>query len=205
MTTLLLLLLVLVVVPPPAAAQSGAVTVDGCACVGDCKRTLDGFLYSWCYTSGVDPPPGVYCGRFSPSRRAWWAECEVNVTGADGGSVAPHLTTFPAMATTMTVATVATCGVLYCAAGCAASLLISPRRTLLWLPWLAMTLGVCQGLSVGAPFAVIVAFLYLSLPYAIGFDVAVSLGTAVAVLVAYWGLGRHYKPVEPPHASEYAE
>ena len=176
-------------------------TTDGCPCYGDCARTIDGFFTPWCYTSPTDPPSdGTYCGKFSSTRRAYWAECIVNVTG-----VSEHyfLTTFNDMTTVMLVSSTALCGALYCIAGCIASLLTSPQRTVLWLPLASMMLGACQGFFIGAPFAVILSFLYLSIPYAIDFQVAVSLGLAVAVMVVYLGMGRHHKPFEAPHASEY--
>jgi hypothetical protein len=182
-----------------AAPASADVTTDGCECLGECKRTLDGFLVAWCYTSVVDPPPGNYCGKFSASRNAYWAECVVNVTSTNSGH---YLTTFNEMVQVMAVSTTALCGILFGVAGCIASVLTSPRKTALWLPVVSAALGAFQGFFVGAPFAVFVAFLYLSIPYAIDFAVALNLGVAVALLVVYMGLGRHHRPFDAPHPAE---
>lgn len=179
-----------------------SLTVDGCECLGDCARTIDGFLTPWCYTSSTDPPPGQYCGKYSQSRRAYWAECVPNVN-ISGTTQTRYVTTFSEMSSVMTISSTAICGALYGIAGCVASMLTSPKRTLYWLPFASLLLGACQGFFVGAPFAVILSFLYLSIPYAIDWDVAVALGTALAVLVVYASLGRHQKPFEPPHASEF--
>ena len=185
-------------------SSGGAVTVEGCPCLSDCARTIDGFLTAWCYTTLADPPAldtgESYCGKWSSSRRAYWSECIVNVTGANEHY---FLTTFQDMATVMAVSSTAICATLYCLAGCIASFLTSPQKTVYWLPLASAFLGGCQGFFIGAPFAVILSFLYLSIPYAIDFEVTVSLGIAVAVLVVYLGMGRHHKPHEAPHASEF--
>ena len=189
-----------------AAAAGGALTLDGCPCVGECARTIDGFLVAWCYTSPPSPPltvPPAFCGKYSASRRAYWAECVVNVTGAGLGGAAHPVTTFHEMASIMTLSAVALCGALMGAAGVVAAALTSPRRALLWLPCASLVLGGCQGFCVGAPLAVVLAFLYLSIPYAIDYEVAVGLGVVVGLLVVYGSLGRHGRAYAAPHACEF--
>jgi hypothetical protein len=188
-----------------AAAAAGARTLDGCPCVGECARTIDGFLTPWCYTSPSppEPPPQAYCGKYSSTRRAYWAECAANVTGS-GGFVASHpVTTFSELAGVMATSAVALCAALMGAAGVVAAALTSPRRALPWLPCAALALGGCQGVCVGGPIAAILAFLYLSIPYAIDYEVAVGLGVVVGLLAVYASLGRHARAHAAPHACEY--
>jgi hypothetical protein len=66
-------------------------------------------------------------------------------------------------------------------------------------------IGGCHTLFVSAIFATIVAFLYLSIPFAIELTVAVSLGIGLSVLLLYISLGRQFVKLRPPHPSEFAE
>ncbi len=138
----------------------------------------------------------------------------MNATGYTQAVV--QLINFRGMWGYMTTSTVASLALLYGAMGCAASLRTSPRSTLAWLPGLAALLGACQGLAVGSVFAMLVSFVYLSIPYAIDVRVAVSLGLGLAVVLAYAALGRHHNATGikaragevgngPPHAADYGD
>lgn len=183
----------------------------GCVCLGNCDRTIDSPFTPWCYTSDhgitVMPDNGQqFCGRYSLARQAFWDECSINVTTGGGGDTGSlHLSTFQDMWSYMTIAATAATAAGYCIMGCIASVVTSPRRTLWWLPISAATLGGCHGFLIGSIFAAIVSFMYLSMPYAINVNVAVSLGMGVAVMLTYGGLGRYSRKAAAPHASEYEE
>lgn len=187
----------------PRAEAAGEATARGCTCYNDCERTLDSLTQPWCDTTPVSPPAGYpTCGKYSPSRDVWWDECTVNVTSS-GQQV--YLTTFDQIWTTITVSATATCASAYLVAGCAASLLTSPKRTIAWLPVTSALLGGCHGFLVGAMFGVVAAFMYLALPYAIDWAVAILLGVGLALLVTYSALGRSFRPFATPHAAEFCE
>ena len=63
----------------------------------------------------------------------------------------------------------------------------------------------CQALFVAAVFAACIAFLYLSMPYALELPVAVALGVACALMLLYASLGRQYARARPLHPSEFTE
>lgn len=184
-------------------------TVEGCPCQSACSRTLDYPDVPWCYTSPVptdltDNASLANCGRYySQKKHAYWDACVVNTTNV--GQHTQTLDTLSGMWATMTVATTASCAAAYCIAGCIASGLISTKRTLLWLPGTALVLGACHGFGIGAVFAVIVSFMFLSIPYAVDFTTIVALGCGLAVLIVYSGLGRHYDRFVAPHTAEYTD
>ena len=178
------------------------ITTSGCPCVTPCSRTLDSLAQQWCQTS-ISPVPEAYpgCGlAFSPRLEAFWDYCQLNVTTTQ---TAGALTTFYDIWSVMTIATVAMTSGVYAVAGCVATLLTSPQRTFYWLPCVSATVGACHGTFVGGITAAIVAFLYLSIPYALDVSVAISFGVAVAVFVTYGALGRQRPPAVAMHASEY--
>lgn len=171
--------------------------------MGECSRSLDSLTQTWCYTSATDPPSDfVGCGLWSESRRAYWDDCTVNVT-----TFTPHvyLSTFRDVWYVITVSCTGACAVAYFIAGAAASCLTSPRKTMWWLPAGASCLGAVTGFLVGAIFAALVAFMYMSLPYAIDISVAISLGIGLAALLTFSGLGRQVQPTVAPDGSAYAE
>lgn len=185
-------------------ADNSAVTTSGCPCVGDCLRTLDSLAQPWCTTSQERIPVGTPgCGpQFSPTLQAYWDYCEPNVTSTQT-SVA--LTTFSGMWTVMTISTVIAMSVVYAFAGCMATLLTSPQRTVYWLPCCSALVGACHGVLVGGVTSAILAYMYLSIPYALDSSVAISLGLAVSAFLIYAALGRQPRPPRPLHASEYTE
>jgi hypothetical protein len=171
----------------------------------------------------INPDTGLpYCGRFSVSRLRYWDECTlVNTTGS---TPVITLTTFESMWTYMTISTVGFTVLVYGTLGCAAAALTSARRStaFLWLPAAAACVGGCQAFVVGAIFASIVSFMYLSMPYAIDDRVAVSMGLGLGLILVYASLGRGQAGPKvrggggdttgargalagPPHASEYLE
>ena len=198
--------------PSPLASPAADVplTFLGCPCVSACGLGWGGtewsnlHLRAWCYTSlpnEVPPANTTLCMvSFDAASHRYWDFCVVTVV--PGGPPRTQLHTFTDLVTAMVVSSVVTCSALYCVGGCIASALTSPRRTALWLPLAAMLAGACQGVCVGAPFAVILSFLFLSIPYAVDVEVAVAIGCAIALLVGYWGVGRHYKRADAPHPAE---
>ena len=105
----------------------------------------------------------------------------------------------------ITASTVAATSGVYAVAGCAATLLTSPQRTFYWLPCISALFGACHGVIVGDITAAVLAFLYLSIPYALDVSVAISLGLAVALFLTYSALGRQRQPPFSMHASEYSD
>jgi len=192
----------------PVALAGDSYTLHGCLCYGACERTIDSPFVPWCATTasvdeGAAGNVTAACAfaTYSPSRHAYWEACVQNVTGVAAAATAP-LTTFEAMWTTMTGAAVAGTALAYALMGCAASLLTSPRRTLWWLPEAAALFGAAQGLVVGGAFSAVLAFLYLSFPTAIDRSVALALGVAMALLLAYGALGRTFSKPPPAHGSD---
>jgi hypothetical protein len=184
-------------------------SITGCLCIGTCERTIDSPFRPWCYTSqrGIVitiEDAATYCGRYSLARQAFWDECMINTTTIEVSDTI-YLGTFDRMWSYITIAATAATAASYCIMGCAAAIATSPRRTLWWLPCASVIFGGCHGFIVGAGFAAIVSFMYLSLPYEISVSVAVSLGIGVAALLTYGGLGRYRPLIKAPHASEYDE
>jgi hypothetical protein len=178
-------------------------SLSGCLCIGPCQRTADQFLTAWCLTSQENPPQGgTVCGRYSLSRQAYWDDCISNTT-SDG--TLRYLDNFNDMWWHIAVTTTGVTGGSFLLCGIVASVLTSPRRTLFWLPAAATGLGVLYGFTGGAVFAVIIAFYYLVLPYAIDVSVAISLGFAFGLMLVYSSLGRQYKAYTAPHASEFGD
>ncbi|RYG56783.1 hypothetical protein EON66_02045, partial [archaeon] len=115
----------------------GETTYTGCTCVTDCGRSLDSISSPWCLTSPVDPPLSyVGCGKYSPSRRAFWDLCDL----ANTGTKIVLLSTFDSMWSVMTVAIIGTGTTLFFVAGMVASFTFQRRRALLWLPCMS---GLC--------------------------------------------------------------
>lgn len=223
-----LLLLLLAQCVRQADGNEG-IGISGCPCVGSCERTVDSPFNPWCYTSerGVEGPqsnnnnnnnadtntsqlspspspsaPPRYCGWYSIRRSAYWSPCNI-VNATSGQTPSVELETFSEIWVYITISCVSLTATAYVLFGCAAGLRTSPRTTLWWLPWTAGFVGICNGLIVAAPFAAIVSFLYLSIPYAIDSRVAVSMGLGLAILLVYSGFGRQHRKVTPLHASEY--
>lgn len=188
---------------------SFGIGVSGCKCMGSCERTVDSPFRPWCYTSdrGIPAPITdssssssstrtnttlVYCGRYSVSRQAYWDECIiVNSTGTIDQVV--QLQTFEEMWSYMTISVVGSMALMYTCIGCVSLCWVTPGSGLaVLLPLSAGLFGACQGFFIGAMFAAIVAFIYLSIPYAIDARVAISLGIGLSILLAYTSLGRHY-------------
>lgn len=179
-------------------------TKGGCECVGACERTIDSPFITWCTTSpSVPESQNSTCltASYSRSRGAYWEVCVQNTTGIQVGERV-YLTTFKGMWGYMTVSAVGASAVAYCLMGCAASVLTSPKRTLLWLPLLAGFIGAGQGLLLGATLSACLSFLYLTLPYAIPVEVGVALGLAVALIASYSALGRTHGKRTFVHGSE---
>ena len=180
------------------------ITTSGCPCVTPCTRTIDSLAQPWCQTSASPVAASALgCGpSYSPTLQAYWDYCQLNITSTPSDVV---LTTFPEMWSAMTISTVAAMSGVYAVAGCTATMLTSPQRTIYWLPCFSAMIGAFHGIFVGGISAMILAFLYLSIPYALDSSVAVSLGLAVAVFVTYSALGRHRRPALAMHASEYGD
>ena len=207
MSRITLLLLLISLLGALVASQPISYAVDGCPCMGRCSRTVDNPYYAWCITSPepIDNTPNntlLYCGQYDDSRRAYTDACIVNTTGA---ATANTISDFNGLWTTMTISTTLACAAAYGIAGCIASALISAKKTMWWLPAAAVGLGACQGFCIGAVFAVIASFLFLSIPYAMEWSTVVALGIGLAVLIVYGALGRHYDKIVVPHVSEYAD
>jgi hypothetical protein len=185
-----LILLLLGVVFTRVADANAVTSNTGCECYGACSRSIDSLTQPWCYTSIIDPPSTtVGCGKYSFVRHAWWDECTVNVTDVTPRIV---LETFDGMWMVITVSATGSMMIFYFLVGCVASYLTSFRRTVLWLPVTAACLGGCEGFLAGAVFAALVAFMYLSIPYAIDLSVSISLGVGLAVILTYASLGRQH-------------
>jgi hypothetical protein len=60
----------------------------------------------------------------------------------------------------------------------------------LWLPLLLLVTGFAVGLVQGSLSAVLIAGIYVSVPYSIGIDVAAGLGVGQALVIIYLHLGR---------------
>ena len=190
----------------PAIGRADS-AVDGCPCLGACARTIDIPTSPWCFTSPVptDDTPNntaLYCGSYDPDRVAYRDYCVVNTTGA---ATVRTIDNLPELWATMTVSTTLAVAAAYGIAACAASILISTKRTIWWLPISAIGMGAAQGFSVGAVFAVIVSFLFMAIPYAVEWSTVVALGIGLACLIVYSGMGRHYSVVVAPAAAEYAD
>jgi hypothetical protein len=154
--------LVLVIVLTSAAGQAGT-TSTGCICFGPCARTIDTLTDPWCTTSespvNSDTPR---CGDslYSISRHAWWDYCTVNVTSS---SPDESLTTLTSAWTVMTTSTTAALAAVYLVAGCTASVLTSPQRTIYWLPCAAALIGALHGCIVGGISSLFIAFIFFSM------------------------------------------
>jgi hypothetical protein len=183
------------------ARATSSVTVTGaCACLSTCERTLDSPFVPWCVTSyaaSLNATDAGACGSFySSSRAGFWAPCTVNVTGQAAGvgasSAFQPLTTFGGMFVYITAAAAGGCAAAYGAVGLMAALRGSaaPLRALLWMPATAAAAGALHGVFVGAPAAALLAFLYLSLPYAIDAAVAVALGLTLAAFAVFAAASR---------------
>ena len=190
----------------PAAAQAPAPAQgrsnSGCTCLGDCGYSV-GSLSAWCAVNASAAAPCGYEVTGPPAY--WWDYCTPNVTAAAASS--PLLADFSSIWTAVAVPAVALATAAAAGAGCAAAANAAPPRgALLWLlPAAAALVGGCQALFVAAVFAACIAFLYLSMPYALELSVAVSLGVALAAVLIYASLGRQYAERRPPHPSEFAE
>ena len=85
------------------------------------------------------------------------------------------------------VTCVGTVAAVYGAAGALAARGSStPLKVILWAPAAGAVLGALHGLVVGAPFAALLAFFYMALPYAIDVSVAISLGLALAGIAVFF-------------------
>jgi hypothetical protein len=213
-----LAMLVSLLVAPGGDAYTQGETKLGCPCKGSCERTVDSPFQPWCYTSDrpapaptvpVAGPGGVVpssephpCGKYSVTREAYWAPC-TTVVQAETGPVSLQLTTFTSMWTYMKISTVAATTAAHFVLGCAAAAVTG--KSLLWLPSFTAFLGFCHAFFVGSVFSAAIAFLYLSVPYAVDVRVAVAMGCGLAVLLTYSALGRHHKGAPPPHASELGD
>jgi len=209
-------------------SYSFGIGVSGCDCIGSCERTVDSPFRPWCYTSerGLPAPSTsnliniteIYCGRYSVSRLAYWDECIIiNTTGTSNQVV--QLQTFEEMWSYMTISIIGSMTFIYSFSSCLTLWYITPGSAIaIFLPLSVGLLGACQGFFIGAMFAAIVAFIYLSIPYAIDARVAISMGIGLSVLLSYTSLGRQYIggglrtkrgnnsiTGGPPHASEYID
>lgn len=181
-------------------------TIGGCECFGLCERTIDSPFVAWCSTTppiAEQPAANLTCptAAYSRLRGAYWEPCVQNITGYLPGERI-YLTTFRSMWSYMLVSAVATSTIAYCLMGCSASILTSPKRTLLWLPAVSGLMGAGQGFLIGAPAAACLSFIYLTMPYAIERWVAVALGVGLAILASYTALGRTHGRKNRVHASE---
>lgn len=181
------------------------VTLDGCPCLTSCQKTFDSLGSPWCYTSDrvelTNKTMG--CGSYSVARQRFWGECTTVVNSTAAGEVAA-LTTFSGVWITVTAATTAATAAAYMLAGCL-SIVFVRKRSMLWFPVVSTLMGGCHGFCFGACFAVAIAFMYLSIPYALDLYTAVALGIGMSVLLLYGSLGRQFVPGVSPHVSEYAD
>ena len=94
--------------------------------------------------------------------------------------------------TFITTFTVLGCAVAYFVAGLVACRVVRQRRNAqyLWLPLVTSLAGGVIGFTNGCITAVLIAGLYVSIPYAISSDVAAALGLAQSALIIYFHLGR---------------
>eukprot|EP00474_Spongospora_subterranea_P008345 CRZ08803.1 hypothetical protein [Spongospora subterranea] len=101
------------------------------------------------------------------------------------------LDTFPELWTHITLWTVAGVGTVYLCAGIWACCVISKPLTLyLWVPLLSAFIGALLGFASGGLSALLIAAIYVSIPYSIGIDVAAGLGIGQAAVITYFHLGR---------------
>lgn len=185
------------------ADSQGEKTVTGCICVDRCARTIEYIQSPWCNTSPVNPPANYTgCGKWSASRSRFWDECVPNITTTDDAVL---LKTFPAVWTTITVSACGTSLAGFFLMGCIASLCMPTKMTFFWLPLTTALIGTCHTFIVAAIFSTIIAFLYLSMPYALTAYVGASIGFTLSALLMYNSLGRQHTPMRPPHPSEFTE
>ena len=89
----------------------------------------------------------------------------------------------------ITLYTVAGCAAVYFGAGVRACRVLEYRRsrwsTYIWVPLATASLGAVLGFISGALSALVLSALYVSIPYAIGTDVAAGLGIGQAAIVTY--------------------
>jgi Putative transmembrane protein 170 len=177
----------------------------GCLCLSTCERSLASLTLPACETSPKNPPANAtsYCGYYSSVLSVYIDTCIPNVTSSNPQVF--FLDSFNQIWTYTTVSVTAGCAAVYAVAGCIASCLTSPKRTFLWLPGTALLFGACQGFVVGSIFAIVMSFMYLSMPYAIESRVAIALGLGLALLLVYSALGRQYQRFSAPHASEFGD
>jgi hypothetical protein len=68
----------------------------------------------------------------------------------------------------------------------------------LWVPIVACILGAIIGVFSGGIAALVLAAIYVSVPYSLGADTAFGLGTGLALLITYFQIGRadfsHHSP-----------
>lgn len=202
-------------------------TFASCPCLDYCSRTLDFPFTPVCSTFfGATPPTNqTLCssyGFFSPIRNSWLDYCTVlsvsSTAGYGQGGVLPALLTdFPSMWLLMFFSTVVGVVGVYVLVGSYFVCRLAGRGKLsragvlsvaLRAPPALLTLGLagfCHAMAPGALFAATVALMYLSIPYAIGSDVAIVLGFTMAAVVLFFAFNRDQPRHKPLHASEYAE
>jgi hypothetical protein len=184
--------LLLLVRPAAAASIVTEFSTGGCLCLTTCERTIDSPIDPWCITSYNS---SATCGSFSASRGAFWQTCTVGArTETTASSANPlffPLKTFRAVFVYVMVTCVGTVAAVYGAAGALAARGSStPLKVLLWAPAAGAVLGALHGLVVGAPFAALLAFFYMALPYAIDVSVAISLGLALAGIAVFFACSK---------------
>jgi hypothetical protein len=186
------------------ASAQGGVSNQGCTCVSACGYS-PATLAPWCQTSTSPPAANATCGFFSSPDDYFWDYCTQNTTSS--AQSAALLRDFSSMWTAVAVPAVAVATVAAAAAGCAAvAHAAPPRAALLWaLPAAAALIGGCHALFVAAAVAAILAFFYLSMPYALELSVAVALGVALGLLLVYASLGRQHAEKHTRHPSEFSE
>lgn len=191
-------------------------TESGCTCLSDCSRTIDSPFVKRCTTSDSPPSSSVNrtCGVFSVLRNAYWDACNStsgNTTAASSSLDAP-LITFWGMWLTMCACAAGIVAGVYALVGLA--LVVQLARTYYYtaqdlhpsapiknqlmaglvrspLLWLGFVLaGGAHGLLPGASLAAVVAYMYLSMPYAINYSVAIVLGATVAAVALFFAWNR---------------
>jgi hypothetical protein len=187
------------------------ISEKGCYCTSGCFDTV-GSTQQWCFTSeqGVDPPPAnniivllptsgassvsgkeAPCGFYSSTRRAYWDFACRNATESQA-----QLDTAVGLWSSMTTAGVVTMVLLYSVSGIVAAYRLVAHVKLPLLGLAALILwpayGALAGFAVIGFLSVLLAQVYLAMPYALPFDVATALGIAAGAMLAYFHSGQHF-------------
>ncbi|GAB5368394.1 hypothetical protein AAMO2058_001315500 [Amorphochlora amoebiformis] len=114
----------------------------------------------------------------------------MSTSSTSGANDIVFLSSFSEIWTFVTIWAVTVVGIVYFIMFCRVPYVDIFKLKGLWIPWVAMTWGIIVGFIHGAPIAAVIAGLYTTIPYAIGSDVATSIGIAEAIVIIYFHWGR---------------